>query len=101
MTVGIKDLTLGDQYLADLTDAESSAMNGGYASAITARTGNPDLAARVFRIVVNQSAFNPSVIEQQIALRVPEDLIGIGFGFAITQGRGVYTPEVSFAKLGG
>jgi hypothetical protein len=95
MTVEIKD----HQYLVDATDAELSEMNGGYAAAVANRTGNLGLAGQVAGIVLNKSAFDQSVVDRQVALGVPADVIGIGVALAI-QGGGRYTPPVTFSKLG-
>jgi hypothetical protein len=101
MTVETKELMFDDQYLVELTDAELSEINGGYAALVAGSTGDFGLAAQASGIVFGRLAFDQSVIDQQVAIGVPGDLIAQGVVLALTQGGGVYTVPVTAAKLGG
>lgn len=94
-------LTFDDQYLVDLTDAELSKINGGYAALVGFQTGNLGLAAQASGIVFGRSALDQSVVNQQVAIGVPGDLIAQGIGLAFRDGGGVYTLGVTASKLGG
>ena len=99
MTIEIKELVSNGSTLIDLTDAESSEVNGGYASYVTVRT-NADKGAKAYGIVLNQSAYNPGVAGRQLLAGIPPTVIAAGTVYAISQG-GTYTPAVAFAKLEG
>jgi hypothetical protein len=100
MTIEIKELVSNGSVLIDLTDAESSKVNGGYASFVTLQVG-PDQGAAAYGIVLNQRASDRRVIDQQLAIGIPEYVTEQGTFLAENAGGGVYTPGVSFSKLDG
>jgi hypothetical protein len=100
MTIKIKELISNQQHLVDLTDTESSEINGGYAALLTAQSGAIK-AAQAARIVSGKSAFDLSLVAKQQAIGITIGQIAAGTGFAITLGRGRYTPLAVAAQLDG
>jgi hypothetical protein len=89
------------QYLVDATDTELSQINGGYAVDIVRTTGDFFLASEASGIVQGQRVNNRSILDRQILLGVPRDVISRGIVAAATIGRGVYTLPVTAGKLEG
>ena len=93
MTLKVEEL----QSLVDLTDAESSEINGGYTGIIIGDTGNPVLAARAAALVLGK-ANTRSLFNEQLRLGIPRRTVEVGVAFANTAG-GRYTLLVTSAKL--
>lgn len=98
MTVEIKDLVSNDQYPVDLTDAELSKVNGGYASLVLADTGNIGLAADAAVLVFGKRNTS-ELVEQQVRLGVPRTIVEQGAFLADFSGGGIYTLPVTSSKL--
>lgn len=97
MTIKIEEL----HSLADVTNTELDAVQGGFAAAIVVATRNPILAARASAVVLNKFASDPSVISGLRGIGLSPALIAVGTGLAVTVGRGRYTPAATAASLEG
>ncbi len=100
MTIEIKELVSNGSILIDLTDAESSQVNGGYTALIIAGTGNVVLAARAAGLVGGKRN-TPSLFQQQVNLGVPRRIVEDGAFLANFAGGGRYTLPVTSSKLEG
>ena len=100
MTIEIKELMSNGSILIDLTNAESSKVNGGYAAVIAEELSDYVLASRAAANVYGKSASDPRILPEQLDIGVPADLILIGVGLAYADG-GRFTASATFAKLEG
>lgn len=100
MTVETKKWMSDDQYLVDLTDAESSEINGGYVADVGTTTGDLGLAAQAGILVANQPV-SAALNAAQLRLGVPAAVVIRGFQNANRNGNRVYTLPVTAAALHG
>lgn len=99
MAIEIKELVSNSSVLVDLTDAESSKVNGGYAGIVVRNTGSLNKGASVIPIVFGKRAEDPSAINPQFLLGIPRATVVEGILLAQDLGRGFYTPQVTAATL--
>ncbi|WP_146138443.1 hypothetical protein [Chamaesiphon polymorphus] len=102
MTIEIKELVSNSSVLVDLTDAESSKINGGYAPVLQFATGNNlQKTFAALGIVNGKRTSDPRVVDEQRQIGIPDDTIQAGQDIAEFAGGGVYTLPVLTAKLAG